>query len=135
MSTPRHRTGKVSVNEILPIVRMLTSLKTTGSSDAQLSGMVLGLSSHSSLRFLFEELDMLMGAAALTGAGTMMATMLVDFDAMEVAMMDMLTVGVVFLNGLLVLMRFERAGCEEENFAKPSWSGCSVECLVRRKER
>jgi hypothetical protein len=86
------------------------------------------------LRFLFDEVDLLMSAAALTGAGAIMAVVLVlvDVDAMEAAMMDMLTMGVVFENDLFLLFNVGREGCVEQNSAKPWWSCCNVECLVKR---
>ena len=95
MSIPRHRAGKVLVNEAQLIMRMLTSLATIGSSDTQLPGIVLGVTSNSSFRFLFDEADLLLDAAVPTGAGAIMAAVLVlmGVDAIEAAIMDILTVG------------------------------------------
>lgn len=120
MSTRRYRTGKVLVNKALLIDRMLTFLETTGSSGTQLPGMGFEVALHSSSRFLFEEVDFLIGDRTLTEVGAIIAVVLVleDVDAREAAMMDMLTVGAVFVDVQLVLLRCGRTGCVERKPCK-----------------
>jgi hypothetical protein len=108
---------------------MLTFVERTRPSSTQLLSIGLELRSQSSSRFLFEELDLLMTAPVSTGAEALMTVVevLVGVDIMEAAVKDMWTVVVLFLNGLLVLMRVIRAGRAKKTLQSRWWSGCRVE--------